>query len=133
MTLISAPTDLELRVLACPHYREMPGMRFLVGKNRAPYRCVSADYMPPEGDDVACTDPVVPDLTDPGTLGCLLALVREAWGNPKICVAYRPDICCWLADNDCGGYGDSEAETLVNALAAAPLRTLQTSKGEQTP
>jgi hypothetical protein len=22
-----------------------------------------------------------PDLTDPATLGCLLALVREAWGN----------------------------------------------------
>jgi hypothetical protein len=24
----------------------------------------------------------VPDLRDPATLGCVLALVREAWGNP---------------------------------------------------
>ena len=27
-----------------------------------------------------------PDLSDPATLGCLLALVREAWGEPELCV-----------------------------------------------
>jgi hypothetical protein len=30
----------------------------------------------------------VPDLTDPATLGCLLALVRESWG---VCVHVAPD------------------------------------------
>ena len=29
----------------------------------------------------AFTSTLLPDLTDPATLGCLLALVREAWGN----------------------------------------------------
>lgn len=28
----------------------------------------------------------LPDLTDPATLGCLLALVREAWGAPRALV-----------------------------------------------
>jgi hypothetical protein len=30
----------------------------------------------------------IPDLTDPATLGCLLALVREAWGEPILSVAW---------------------------------------------
>ena len=30
-----------------------------------------------------CRD-ALPDLTDPATLGCLLALVREAWQDPTI-------------------------------------------------
>ena len=53
-------------------------MRLLVGRQGAPYRYVTADYAPPEGDDVAFTGPHLPDLTDPATLGALLALVREA-------------------------------------------------------
>ena len=48
---------------------------------------------------------ILPDLRDPATLGCLLALVREAWGNPRLRVS-RPD--------------GSDAEALVYALEAAP-------------
>lgn len=48
---------------------------------------------------------ILPDLRDPATLGCLLLLVREAWGNPQLRVS-RPD--------------GSEAEALVAALEAAP-------------
>lgn len=67
-------------------------------------------------------DDVLPDLTDPATLGCLLALVREAWGDPKayvragrgwewvsdFCVERRPPC------------GETEAAALVAALEAAP-------------
>ena len=37
----------------------------------------------------------LPDLTDPATLGCLLALVREAWGKP-VAVWYpkSTETCC---------------------------------------
>lgn len=70
----------------------------------------------------------LPDLTDPATLGCLLALVREAWGKA---VSFRPRPC-----GLCGvvvtvgdiGHGDAEvrfseltfAAALVAALEAAP-------------
>ena len=111
---------LELRVIACRHWKETNGMRLFVGRTRSAYRYVTATYCPPEGDDVDFTDPVVPDLADPATLGCLLALVREAWGNPKISVVYHADIPCWLANNGCKGYGASEAEALVSALENAP-------------
>ena len=32
--------------------------------------------------------PCLPDLTDPATLGCLLALVREAWGLRDVGMEY---------------------------------------------
>ena len=35
----------------------------------------------------------IPDLTDPATLGCLLALVREAWGDPSIIA--EPSLGMW--------------------------------------
>ena len=70
----------------------------------------------------------LPDLTDPATLGCLLALVREAWGNPLVGVRG------WLDDeggDDLYEYyevmglddefpGNTEAEALVSTLEAAP-------------
>lgn len=63
--------ELGRRLVACKHFRPMRGMRDVQGRTwdesllwRWENRCD------------------VPDLTDPATLGCLLALVREAWGNP---------------------------------------------------
>jgi hypothetical protein len=67
----------------------------------------------------------VPDLTDPATLGCLLALVREAWGDPHLHVGRRiAGWGVWTSEStplpQCVGKGDTEAEALVAALEAAP-------------
>lgn len=68
-------------------------------------------------------DAGLPDLADPATLGCLLALVREAWGDPYLCcvgdreTGWRLD--GYAAVEDIHSYR-SEAEALVAALEAAP-------------
>jgi hypothetical protein len=66
-----------------------------------------------------------PDPTDPATRGCLLALVREASGQPKISLVYcepvYPDQACgWAlqwADSRLPLWG-SDYETEAEALAA---------------
>ena len=66
----------------------------------------------------------IPDLTDLATLGCLLALVREAYRDPYLCAVGDPDTG-WRIDavtaqvQDLHGYA-SEAEALVFALEGAP-------------
>ena len=74
----------------------------------------------------------LPDLDDPATLGCLLALVRLAWGDPAICVQHRgglsKSVDAWMIKTETNptGYGSghwtgrTEAEALVAALEAAP-------------
>lgn len=64
----------------------------------------------------------VPIFTDPATLGCLLALVREVYGDPSLVSGYRPH-GGWQCVGPITGWrkaGDTEAETLVAALEAAP-------------
>ena len=55
-------------------FRWMPGMLTLAG-----WRILS-----PQSRGYAFKSSPEPDLTDPGTKGCLLALVREASGDPLI-------------------------------------------------
>jgi hypothetical protein len=71
----------------------------------------------------------LPDLTDPATLGCLLALVREAWGDECACVLpvdYGPGDVMWVCQLTAGGrsltarHWVTEAEALVAALEASP-------------
>ncbi len=74
----------------------------------------------------------VPDLDDPATLGCLLALVREAWDDATIHVRAVDDPehgHVWMAFNKYGQaklarltWSRFEAERLVVALEAAPRR-----------
>ncbi len=65
----------------------------------------------------------LPNLTDPATLGCLLALVREAWGERTIGIEWEDGTAAgWLVTgiehNEISG--DTEADALVAALEAAP-------------
>ena len=81
----------------------------------------------------------LPDLTDPATIGCLLALVRDAWGSDRCFVRRDPSdgprhnsfwfaLCptpSALASRVGEGWsgpfvGDTEAGALVAALLAAP-------------
>lgn len=68
-----------------------------------------------QADDVPC-------LNDPATLGCLLALVREAWGDPTGSCNYIDGYDCmaWVAWFGVEHHGLTELEALVVALEAAP-------------
>jgi hypothetical protein len=91
-----------------------------------------------EGVAFAGADQDLPDLRDPATLGCLLALVRDAWPTAPATTArytcYSPErgsysswACTyWQPDADSphvGAWihapGETEAEALVAALEAA--------------
>jgi hypothetical protein len=69
----------------------------------------------------------LPDLTDPATLGCLLHLVREAWGDHRAVVTYCDEgwrFEVWNSDNffpdwPLGKCFPTEAEALVEAAEAA--------------
>jgi hypothetical protein len=81
----------------------------------------------------------LPDLTDPATVGCLLSLVREAWGDPTMGAVQAGDyrlttvaglvtphpahwivMCAGTVGLDVRAHASSEAEALVAALEAAP-------------
>ena len=119
--------DLEAlgrRAVACCRWRWMGGMLWRYSDGRPGSRIDDS-----ESDDDGTLDHAVhavPDLSDPATMGCLLALVREAWRDP-IAVAVVPAYMFpaaprfWLA---CFGATDlsasTEAEALVLALESAP-------------
>lgn len=86
-------TALGKRLVACKHFRPMPGMRDLQGRTWTP------DLLWRWNRTIDR-----PDLRDPATLGCVLALVREVIPMPLILVG---DIEEW-------------SERLVGALEAAP-------------
>jgi hypothetical protein len=119
---------LARRAVACPRWRWMPGMRWIDNRPSPlePIALRVADIRPRDGWDVPPY--VLPDLTDPATLGCLLALVREAWWDPYL-AATRERVGDWIvASRLCdamlarGRYfrGATEAEALIVALEAAP-------------
>jgi len=146
--------DLGRRAVACKHWRWMPGMAvlcisydqegfytsadretgktviepFVKGELRTagPFRMVTEKDLY-DGEEVL---PVikrisVPDLSDPATLGCLLALVREAWNDHSLCAndAGPYDLMFWHVYTDDRNVSEgcqTEAEALVDALEAAP-------------
>jgi len=116
--------DLARRAVACRHWRWLPGMALVRRKHGPaggtglrpthlrvaltgghpcdPFACIAdVDRLP---RPVPHDPHWVPDLTDPATVGALLALVREAWeGQYTVC-----------------GEAQLTPEALVAALEAAP-------------
>lgn len=121
-------TELARRAVACKHWKWMDGMTAY--NHPYDYSMVVGGYaeessytFEPKKNDKDW----LPDLTEPGTVGCLLALVREAWNSPRLQVSpMLPNggWVCYLNDTDesCFPYyrGDTEAAALVAALEAAP-------------
>jgi hypothetical protein len=123
---VTAP-DLSARwaaLLAGGRVRWMPGMRARVRVPGSPWWRIS--------DGTAHTGIMDTDFDDAATLGCLLAPVRERWGEPGLYVQHRGGISAsvpaWVIKTDehpCGygsGHwtGHTEAEALTAALEAAP-------------
>ncbi len=126
-------TALGKRLIACKGFRPMRGMLDMQG------RTWDQSLLWRWSNDVD-----VPDLRDPATLGCVLAMVREAWRCPTVYVRQGTtrrvsdgviawEVCnLWLDAEACralgverqgsvGSWGHgSEAEALVAALEAAP-------------
>jgi hypothetical protein len=120
---------LGLRAVACKHWQWMGGTLRLVpaphsGATGYSIRVPQHGYVGVEGE--------YPDLTDPATLGCLLALVRRAWNDPTISPAcygspFDADAVVWDVKGHWPGASvkldvtaESEAEALVAALEGAP-------------
>jgi hypothetical protein len=90
-------------------WRWMPGM-LAVRDDGTPYRlscAVAASKVRPDHG-------WLPDLTDPATCGCLLALAREITGRPWLYASYSHMSGCWF----CGWTalaGDSESKAWLVA------------------
>lgn len=143
--------DLGRRATACPRWGWTGGMLTLDGKRllsarRGPNGCWVLDlafyewlveitpgcwtwHDAEDGRHVHDAGIPVPDLRDPATLGCLLALVQEILHDPSLSAFELPS-GAWVAGGlyigdhqlqyDERGRGPSEAEALVAALEAAP-------------
>ncbi len=118
---------LARRAVACPRWRWMPGMVTTYGQRIARVDDDGYTVAYTRGGHLQMVEAgALPNLTDPATLGCLLALVREAWREPTLSVAWAGggwyvvqlirrsvDALRWIDTA-------TEAEALVAALEAAP-------------
>jgi hypothetical protein len=103
-------TALGKRLAACRHFRPMPGLKDMQGRT---WDDSLLWRWNPEVD--------VPDLRQPASMGILLALVREAWGQATLSPVSRGRRLWCLADfGTTALQGETEVELLVVALEAAP-------------
>ena len=105
-------TALGKRLVACKDFRPMRGMLDMQG------RTWDQSLLWRWSNDVD-----VPDLRDPATLGCVLAMVRSVYTEPRLAVVpwrrqWAVDYV-WLRDGRVST-APTEAEALVAALEAAP-------------
>lgn len=110
---------LARRLVERPEFRWMPGMRTITGQrvvqvdtdgySRAAAKGYFGDW---QVADVALD--ALPDLRDPATLGCVLALVRQAYAPALIGVVPWCDgeRVAWRVDADT--FGDADAIATLN-------------------
>jgi hypothetical protein len=134
--------DLGRRAIACPRWRWMEGMMThtrlrivrvhggvieaydsTVWSWETANKCIEIDALPD------FSEPALPDLSDPSTLGCLLALVREAHNAPHAWVEVRYGQRARVLSPENYSEGarmlsewtiGTEAAALVTALEGAP-------------
>jgi hypothetical protein len=70
--------EVARRAVACPRWRWMDGMRVICTPR---HDGATGYFIRLEQDGYRAAQNEYPDLSDPATVGCLLALVREAWGS----------------------------------------------------
>ena len=112
------PADLDLarRAVACKGWRWLSGMRGIAADGRT-------DRIMDDSEARQTNADLLPDLSDPCTLGGLLHLVREAWGDDAIYTIPEMGLTGWACcTRRMTGRGPSEAAALVAALEAAPER-----------
>jgi hypothetical protein len=117
--------ELARRAVACKRWRWMPGM--LSEKGLRVFRRDDDGYVvgyyANQEYICECVPGTLPDLRDPATVGCLLALVREAWNSPSACLSMTE----WVVGKPLWTIsvwqklfsGRTEADALVAALEAA--------------
>jgi hypothetical protein len=107
---------LGQRAVACKGWKWKQGM---LGLSRV--RGIWIRVVDPPCDD---TSGCFPDLSDPATLGCLLALVREVWNDSSVGIfrsALGQEWCVLIQKGGLQGFhAPTEAAALVAALEAAP-------------
>lgn len=108
--------ELGRRAVACERWRWMPGMRYQVSGTVG--RLTDSQCK----GKLPLVAEAVPDLNDPATLGCLLALVRAAWKKPHAYVEFSDkwEVAFYFDVGTHAFSSTTEASVLVSALKAAP-------------